>query len=164
MNEIETSGGPSRRGVEAGVALATVAFGLLAAFGSLLVGIGWGVEGPKSGFFPFYIGCVVIVAGLINLLAARRHPKGQLFAAWPQLRLVLAVVVPTAVYVAAIPWLGLYVCSIVLIAAFMVFQGKYRPIFAIALSAGIVVVTFATFEWWFLVPLPKGPIEELLGL
>ena len=25
--------------------------------GSLQVGIGWGAEGPKAGFFPFYIGC-----------------------------------------------------------------------------------------------------------
>jgi len=27
----------------------------------------------------------------------------------------------------------------------------------------VAVVTFIVFERWFLVPLPKGPIEELLG-
>jgi hypothetical protein len=28
---------------------------------------------------------------------------------------------------------------------------------------GVPVVTFVIFEKWFLVPLPKGPIEEYLG-
>jgi putative tricarboxylic transport membrane protein len=28
---------------------------------------------------------------------------------------------------------------------------------------GVPVVTFLIFEKWFLVPLPKGPIEEYLG-
>jgi putative tricarboxylic transport membrane protein len=26
------------------------------------------------------------------------------------------------------------------------------------------VLTYFTFEMWFLVPLPKGPIEDMLGL
>jgi hypothetical protein len=32
-----------------------------------------------------------------------------------------------------------------------------------AVAVGIPVVTFVIFEKWFLVPLPKGPIEEYLG-
>jgi hypothetical protein len=31
-------------------------------------------------------------------------------------------------------------------------------------SAGAVAVFFLIFEKWFLVPLPKGPLERLLGL
>ena len=30
---------------------------LIVIIGSLKVGIGWGAEGPKAGFFPFYVGC-----------------------------------------------------------------------------------------------------------
>jgi len=30
-------------------------------------------------------------------------------------------------------------------------------------SAGLPIVLFLVFEKWFLVPLPKGPIEHLLG-
>ena len=37
-------------------------FGAIVIVGSLQVGIDWGVEGPKAGFFPFYIG-VMIVGG-----------------------------------------------------------------------------------------------------
>ena len=34
-----------------------------------------------------------------------------------------------------------------------------RPI-----AIGVPLVTYFTFEKWFLVPLPKGPIEDWLGL
>jgi hypothetical protein len=32
-----------------------------------------------------------------------------------------------------------------------------------AIALGMPVATFVIFEKWFLVPLPKGPIEALLG-
>ena len=31
-------------------------------------------------------------------------------------------------------------------------------------AIGMPVLTYIVFEKWFLVPLPKGPLEELLGL
>jgi len=34
----------------------------------------------------------------------------------------------------------------------------------IAVALGMPIVTYFIFERWFLVPLPKGPIEEWLGL
>ena len=33
-----------------------------------------------------------------------------------------------------------------------------------AVAFGMPIVTYFIFERWFLVPLPKGPIEEWLGL
>ena len=36
--------------------------------------------------------------------------------------------------------------------------------FAVALSAAIIIATYLTFEKWFLVPLPKGPLEDFFGL
>ena len=35
-------------------------FGAIVLVGSLQVGIGWGAEGPRPGFFPFYIGLLII--------------------------------------------------------------------------------------------------------
>jgi hypothetical protein len=34
----------------------------------------------------------------------------------------------------------------------------------LAIAIGMPVLTYVTFEKWFLVPLPKGPIEDWLGL
>jgi hypothetical protein len=45
----------------------------------------------------------------------------------------------------------------------MVWQGKYGWLPALGVSAGLPIVLFLVFEKWFLVPLPKGPIEHLLG-
>jgi len=157
--------GPSHRAVEIGTAAAMIVLGLIVIAGSWQVGIGWGAEGPKSGFFPFYLGIIIVGASVFNLIQASLERDGPvLFAEWGQLRQVLAVIIPTAVYVGAIPWIGIYVASLVLIALFMVWLGGYRITYAMMISAGVVVATYLTFEKWFLVPLPKGPLEELLGL
>jgi hypothetical protein len=62
-----------------------------------------------------------------------------------------------------IAWLGIYVASFLYIGAFMLWQGKYGWLPALGVSAGLPIVLFLVFEKWFLVPLPKGPIEHLLG-
>jgi hypothetical protein len=166
MSDTAHSGGsgPTQRAIEMGVAVAMVAFGAVIIVGSLQVGIGWGPEGPKSGFFPFYLGVVIIASSVLNLLAANAQDRRKVFADWSQLRSVLAVVIPTTVYVAAVPWVGIYVSSIILIAVFMKWLGRYGIAMCAAVSIGVIVATFVMFEKWFLVPLPKGPIEDLLGL
>lgn len=165
MSEGQAQGaGPAQRSVEVGVTIATALFGLVIIWGSVDVGIGWGAEGPKSGFFPFYLGVIIVAASLINLLEAARKTNDKPFADWGQLRQVLAITIPTAIYVTVIPWTGIYVSSLVLIALFMVWLGNYRVWYAVTLSAAIIIATYLTFEKWFLVPLPKGPFEDFFGL
>jgi hypothetical protein len=167
MNETvnETGGaGPSHRGVEAGVAVVIAAVGLICVLGSLKVGIGWGDEGPRAGFFPFYIGLIIIVSSVANLYALFTSGKEYgLFASWGQILKVLSVVIPTAIYVSVLPFIGIYVASALLIGTFMMWLGKYRWTIAIPVAVLVPVLTFVFFERWFLVPLPKGPIERLLG-
>jgi len=167
MNETvnETGGtGPSHRGVEVGVALAVAALGLVSIFGSMQVGIGWGADGPRAGFFPFYCGVIIVISSAVNLARIfMSAPDGELFASWPQLRQVMAVVVPTAAYVVLVPYIGMYVASALLIALFMKWLGRYPWHIVIPIAVGMPLLTFLTFEIWFLVPLPKGPLENLLG-
>lgn len=157
--------GPTQRWVESGVALFMVLFGIIVILGSLKVGIGWGPEGPKSGFFPFYLGALIVAASAANLARAviEINPR-TLFAEWGQLTQVLSVVIPTLVYVLIIPWLGIYVASILLIGFFMKWLGRYGWGLTIAVAVGVPVITYALFESWFMLPLPKGPVEDLLGL
>ena len=158
------STGPRQHLVEVGVAAAMVLLGVIAVIGGLQVGIGWGAEGPKSGFFPFWIGLIVIVTSLYNLVRAYTHGSRKLFASWMQIAQVLKVVLPLTIYVGAIPWLGIYLASALLIAGFMRWIGHYGWSLILAISIGLPVITYITFEMWFLVPLPKGPLEEMLGL
>lgn len=157
--------GPSHRIVELGVAVFTALFALIVLAGSWRVGIGWGVEGPKAGFFPFYVALFILggsIVNFVNVIAA--GPSDKLFAEWGQLRQVLSVVIPASIYVALIPSLGIYACSIVIIALFMRWLGNYGWGLIAAIAFGVPVFFYFMFEKWFLVPLPKGPIEELLGL
>ena len=159
------SGGPSHRWVEAGVAVLMALLGVIIIIGSMQVGIGWGPEGPKSGFFPFYLGVIIIGASAANL--ARAFIDGdpdQLFADWGQLTQVMSVVIPTTVYVLAVPWLGLYLASMLLIGVFMKWLGRYDWSLTLAIAIGVPAIAYVIFEKWFLIPLPKGPIEDLLGL
>ena len=166
MSTQETSNaGPSHRLVEAAVAVLIAAFGGIAIVGSIKAGISWGAEGPRAGFFPFYIGIAIVISSIINFWNAIR-PEGQdgIFAEWSQLRQVMSVVIPTAIYVAAMPFIGLYIASLLFIGWFMRWLGRYRWLTVAAVSIGMPLITYIVFERWFLVPLPKGPLEEWLNL
>lgn len=156
--------GPKHKAVEVAVAVLIALFGGIVIIGSVKAGINWGAEGPRAGFFPFYVGLCIVAASAINLWSALRDEDRSLFAEWGQLRHVMSVVVPTAIYVGAMPFIGLYVASIIFIGWFMVWIGKYKWPLVLAVAFGMPVVTYLIFERWFLVPLPKGPIEEWLGL
>ncbi len=158
------SAGPSHRAVETGVGVAMAVFALVVIAGSIKAGIGWGSEGPKAGFFPFYVGLVVLACSIVNIVQVRiERTRGDLFANWGQLRQVMAVVIPSAIYVAVIPWTGIYIASAVLIAFFMRRLGNYAWSFLSPIAIGVPLIFFIVFERWFLVPLPKGPVEAWLG-
>jgi putative tricarboxylic transport membrane protein len=156
--------GPTQRSVEIGVTVAMAVFSLIVIAGSLQVGIGWGAEGPKAGFVPFYVGLLILGSSIVNFgtLVAEGADK-RLFAEWGQLTKVLSILVPTSIYVAVIPWIGVYLASMILIAVFMRWLGRYGWGLVAAVSVGVPVAIFLVFEKWFLLPLPKGPIEEFLG-
>jgi putative tricarboxylic transport membrane protein len=156
--------GPAHRSVELGVAVAMAAFSLIVIAGSLQVGVGWGAEGPQAGFVPFYVGLLILGSSIINfgaVISERRDRR--LFAEWGQLGQVMSMLVPTAIYVALIPWIGIYVASALFIAVFMRRLGRYDWWLVAVISLGVPFVTFLIFERWFLLPLPKGPIEAYLG-
>jgi len=156
--------GPSHRSLEIGVALFMGLLAMVGLYGSAQVGVGWGAEGPQAGFFPFYVSAIVLIASAVNFISVIRSPDdGKIFAEWGQLRRVLSVIVPTAVYVALIPYIGIYVSSALLIGAFMRWFGKYRWPLVVGIAILVPVLTFFMFEIWFLVPLPKGPLENYLG-
>jgi len=155
--------GPSHRKVEIGFALFMGFMGLISVYGALQVGAGWGSDGPQAGFFPFYVGLIVVLGSVVNFVNAVRAPEGGVFAEWSALRQVVAVLIPTTIYVLAIPYVGIYVASALLIVGFMKYFGRYSWLFSIAIAIAVPVAIFFMFEIWFLVPLPKGPVESYLG-
>jgi hypothetical protein len=151
--------------------VAFAAVGAAAIWDSLRLGAGWAPDGPQSGYFPFWIGVLLVLSAAGTLIAATRsgRARGEAaeepapFLSWEQARTVATVFIPTVLYVAAIPFTGIYVASAALVAWFMVRLGGFRVTRAIPAGVATALVTFVVFEIWFLVALPKGPIEDFLG-
>ena len=157
----------SVRAWEVIVAALFLVFGAIVVWDSRRLGAQWGSDGPQAGYFPFYIGVFILVSSAVNLYAAIAKGSRDAFVEWGQLRLILIVMVPTLVYVALMDnplySLGMYVPSVVFIAFFMRYLGKYSWPKIIAVSVGVMLATFIMFEIWFKVPLPKGPVEAAFG-
>ncbi|MFX5660544.1 tripartite tricarboxylate transporter TctB family protein, partial [Acinetobacter baumannii] len=92
----------------------------------------------------------ILASSAINLWNGLRGDDDGLFAEWGQLRQVMSVVIPTAIYVGAMPFTGLYVASMVFIAWFMRWLGKYSWAMVLAVALGMPIVTYFIFERWFL--------------
>jgi hypothetical protein len=156
----------SQTSAEVAVAAFFFLVGAVVVYDSARLGASWGEDGPQAGYFPFYIGLLVCAASLVNLVQAllSKRDRGKAFVQVGSLKLVLSVLVPASIYVALIYWTGIYVASVAFIAFFMRWLGKYPWWKVAAVSIGNSVVFFVIFEMWFKVPLPKGPLESLLGL
>jgi putative tricarboxylic transport membrane protein len=136
--------------------------GGLVIFDSLRLGIGWGTDGPKSGFFPFWLALILVVCCAIICLQEGRRVSGA-FVAREKFKPVLKVLWPAVVAVGLMEWLGLYVASALYLGFYMRWVGRHSWILVVVLSVGIPIATFLIFEQWFLVPMPKGPLEDWLG-
>jgi putative tricarboxylic transport membrane protein len=155
----------SNRSADIVVALILVAVGGLVIADSLRLGIGWAEDGPSSGYFPFYTGLLIVLSSVCTIVLALlgRFKNQGAFVGRGQLRGVLKVFVPTAIYVGLIGFIGIYVASALFIAVFMRWLGRFRWPAIIAVSIGVPLAIFLIFELWFLLPLPKGPLEDALG-
>jgi putative tricarboxylic transport membrane protein len=159
----------SNRAAELGVALLTAVIGIGVMAGSYQVGITWSDTGPQSGYFPFYIGLIMLAAscGTIFFTLWRWSSSEGVFITRGPLRHVLAVFIPICVYVAAIRLLGMYLASVIFIAWFMAREGgeqRHGWLKTVLVSSGAVLAVYLIFERWFQVPLYAGPLVEWLGL
>ena len=132
-------------------------------FDSLRIGIGWGTDGPRAGFFPFWLGTILIFASVTIGVRAWRRTTDRPFVTRSQLGPVLKVLWPATLMVVLITPLGLYVAAALYLGFYMRWVGRHGWLAVVLCAIGVPLVTFAVFELWFLVPMPKGPLEAWLG-
>ncbi len=144
-------------------ALVLIGISALVVWDALRLGIGWGSDGPQSGFFPFWLAIIVVAccAG-IGLKAVRRTSRTP-FIRREQIEPVLKALLPAAAFVLLTQLSGLYVAAALYLAVYMRWIGRYSWAAIVVLSVAFPVATFLVFEKWFLVPMPKGPLETWLG-
>jgi putative tricarboxylic transport membrane protein len=144
-------------------ALILMAGGALVIWDSLRLGVGWGTDGPASGFFPFWLAVLLIVSCAAIALQAWRRTARVPFFTREKLVPVLSTLLPATGFVVLTQFIGLYVATTAFMAFYMRWIGRYPWLAVVTVSVLFPLVTFVVFERWFLVPMPKGPLEAWLG-
>jgi putative tricarboxylic transport membrane protein len=132
-------------------------------FDAVRLGFGWGADGPRAGFFPFWLALIMVLCCTVILFQAVLSGAGKSFVSREQLSPVLKVLWPAVAAVALMHFVGLYVASALYMGFYMRWVGRHSWSSVLALAIGVPVATFIIFEKWFLVPMPKGPLEQWLG-
>ena len=161
LEPYETEPGLSRRAVECVVAALLCAFAVAVLWDSYGRGAGW-QGGPQSGFFPARLAWLLLASSAVVFVQGMRA-ESRVLATWAQLKQVSLVLLPLTVYVFAIGYLGIYLASALFLGGFMIAFGSFRWWSILAAAVLIPFVTFWVFEMQFEVPLPKGPLEAMLG-
>jgi putative tricarboxylic transport membrane protein len=134
-------------------------------FDNWRTGIAWDATGPEAGYFPFYLSVILGGASLYGLVTSflARKEASETFVTRAQLRRVMAVFVPTLLFCLATQFLGLYVASFFLIAAFMRLVGRIALWKSLLTALLFTAIMFVTFDIAFDVIMPKGPLEAAFG-
>jgi hypothetical protein len=167
-DEYESMSLVSTRYVDIVVALLLLALATIAIVDSVRVGYGWDdTQGPQPGFFPFIVSMLLAISSVVAIVRAVFFPTEehrQHFVSVAGAKRVLLVLVPLAVYILGIGFVGIYVASAAFIAGFMLAFGRQHIWKSLIVGLGVPLALYFMFERWFLVPLPKGPLEAWLGL
>ena len=153
------------RTIEIAVSLLLLALAVALGYDNWRTGIAWDSTGPQPGYFPFYLSVILGGAslyGLVTTLVAR-GAAAETFVSRAQLRRVMLVFVPTALFCLAVQYLGIYVASFVLIAGFMRLVGRIALWKSLLTALVFTAAMFVTFDIAFDVIMPKGPLEAAFG-
>lgn len=163
-NQADEHGTVSMRVIEMATALAIMALGALVMYDSHRIGASWASDGPQAGYFPFYVGVLMFAASAVVLVQAAisKMPRRR-FVDREQFKSILTILAPTIVFVAVIAMVGIYIASAIYLAYFMKMLGRYKWHIVAPVAIGVPALLFVVFEIWFLVPLPKGPVESYFG-
>jgi putative tricarboxylic transport membrane protein len=154
---------------KADIVLALLLFMLavLVAWESLKLDIGWGLNGPEGGFFPFWLAVGLAICGLVILARAVRSTAPALRqplvrpGGWVP---ILKVSLPALAMVTLTEMIGLYPAAALYIGFYMRWIGRHHWLLVLTVSLGVPLGSYVIFDKWFLIPMPKGWWGEYLGL
>lgn len=157
----------SRRALELATAILTGSFGVAVVVQSLDNGIGWSSEGVDAGTFPFLTGIIIVGGSLYNL--ARGVVPVATMASVPiaitsiELRRLAGLFVPAAIFVGAIPLLGMYIASAAYVFAVLAVPRHQSVVRSAVTAAATALALYVVFERMFQVSLPHGALAVALG-
>jgi hypothetical protein len=152
----------SGRSLEAATSLITGAFGAAVVVSSLDNGIGWSTAGVEAGAFPFIVGLVIAAGSLFNLVQGWRQARPVVLSSG-ELKRLGGLFVPAAVYVGAIPLIGMYLASGVYVFGAFAWHRRGSLLFAGAVAIAMALALYLIFELTFQISLPRGVLVDALG-
>src|ERR687894_2322316 len=101
-------------------------------YDALRLGVGWGVEGPESGFFPFWLAVILAAVSVVLFVQALRSRSQIPFVTGERFVPVLKVLGPLAGFViltdppGPLSGLGLYLAGSLYLGSYMRWVGGHH--------------------------------------
>jgi hypothetical protein len=154
------------RKAEIACGLTLFSLGLLVLWESLTLKIGWGINGPEAGFFPFWLatGLVLSSAAITVRAVSTRQLGAKPFIARSGIISVLKVALPACAMVVLTESIGLYPAALIYLAVYMRWIGKHSWGVTALVSIAVPLCSYFIFDKWFLIPMPKGRWQWISGL
>jgi len=148
------------RKAEIWVSLAFMLLGIIVIADSIRLGFMWGMSGPESGFFPFYLGVGVVISSVIvfsnNFTLYRKEGAGKPLMPPGALKSILWVVIPSTGMVIIMELVGLHIAAALFLGFYMRVVGKIGWVTTLLVSIISPLSLYITFDKLFLIPLPQG--------
>jgi len=148
------------RKAEIWVSLAFMLLGIIVIADSIRLGFMWGMSGPESGFFPFYLGVGVVISSVIvfynNFTLYRKEGAGKPLMPPGALKPILWVVIPSTAMVLITELVGLHIAAALYLVFYMRVVGKIGWVTTLLVSIISPLTLYITFDMLFLIPLPQG--------
>ena len=142
------------------VALGLMVIGLLVLGDAVRLGFGWGLSGPESGFFPFYMGLGIVICTFFIVLRAikiyKKEGAGKPLIPKGGTAQILWVLLPAIGVVLLTELLGLHLATVLYLTFYMGVVGRIPWGKVILLSLLVPLVIYVLFDRIFLIPLPEG--------
>ncbi len=142
------------------VALGLLVISVLVIADSVRLGFRWGLAGPESGFFPFWLGVGLLVCTLLVLRKVvtdfvKKAPDKRIAppGAWKS---ILWVILPAIGMVLVTELVGLHLAAALYLAFYMRAVGKTAWVTTVAIAVLVPLSLYVAFDKVFLVPLPQG--------
>jgi hypothetical protein len=142
------------------VAAMILCLGLVVGWDALRLGSGWGMEGPRAGFFPFLMALLVVGGCVVVMIQAVRGTSsvrgGKPFIPPGGLKPVLTVFIPAMGMVLLTEVVGLYIAAMIYLIGYIRWVGGFRWRTVMLVSIPIPLIFYWLFDKVFLIPMPMG--------
>ena len=148
------------RKAEISVSLAFMLLGVIVVADSIRLGFMWGMSGPESGFFPFYLGVGVVISSVIVFFNAftqyKKEGAGKPLMPPGALKSILWVLIPSTGMVVIMELVGLHIAAALYLVFYMRAVGKIGWVTTLLVGIISPLSLYVIFDKLFLIPLPQG--------